>query len=868
MRGMSVVGLIAALALSGCDKDIDGDGDGVAKSDDCNDGVATVFPGAPELCDGLDNDCNEVVDDASDNSALPFFADADGDGVGDEGTVVYGCTEPDGAASRAGDCDDADAGVYPGASEDCNGQDDDCNGIVDDAAAGEPYWRDADGDGFGGDYVTLCSAQAGFVTRAGDCDDSADDIYPGAGEACDEVDNDCDGTIDEDPEFGDTFFRDVDGDGFGDAEDQARDCVAPDGYVADFTDCDDADAGVNPGADERCDGQDQNCNGVDDEGAVDMPTWYLDADVDSYGDPDRTQDACEQPLNYVANADDCDDHDDDTSPESTEYCNGADDNCDGDVDEDTAADAPSWYPDVDLDGYGDESASKASCSKPAGYSEDDSDCDDSDATISPDASEICGTRVDENCDHSAYPCGYTGEVRMSEERGVAVSSGTWSYYAYAENLDAGDFNGDGAADLWVGWTNYSEYSGGTYNYGAAAVTYGPFTDGQSYDELVVADKGYEYMGSDLGVGDFDGDGYDDAAVTSPYYDPSGSYGYYGAVRVYEGSSAGLDLSSPSATIMGSLSYSYVGYTVDNAGDTDGDGRGELLVGANYADSSYTTGFLLYESPSGDLYPRDATGTLLSDSSGSYLYMYTSSENYVGAGRDFDGDGRDDFVFGCNDSGTTTASGYYYGKVVLVMGGFTGTTKITSAADVKVGLADVGSAGYGYVYNNVSAFEDVNGDGYDDYGYSNLYAEGYAGSYYIMPGGAALPSSLDDTSALAVISGARENEYFGGYKASSVGDVDGDRNADVMISTTSYRGDSCSGCYAALMFANPSGALSSSSSSATAVFIDDSYGGVYASPGLGLGDLDSDGYGEFALVQPFMYGSYGYGQINIFYGKGL
>ncbi len=75
------------------------------------------------------------------------------------------------------------------------------------------------------------------------------------------------------------------------------------------SDCDDSDATVYPGASEICDGKDNDCNGLVDEGAVDASTWYRDADSDGWGDPDATTESCEQPSGYVDRPGDCDDAD-------------------------------------------------------------------------------------------------------------------------------------------------------------------------------------------------------------------------------------------------------------------------------------------------------------------------------------------------------------------------------------------------------------------------------------------------------------------------------------------------------------------------------------------------------------------------------
>ncbi|MEQ1567791.1 MAG: putative metal-binding motif-containing protein [Myxococcota bacterium] len=167
------------------------DGDGVSAPSDCDDADSAVYPGATEVCDGADQDCDGTVDeDAAD--ALTFTLDADHDGYGVDADPVTGCAPPPDHVAAAGDCDDSDASVFPGASEVCDGADQDCDGAVDDDLT-DPWWPDADGDGFGG------AEQAGCPTGPsadgpGDCDDGDAEVHPGAPDAPgDGIDADCDG---------------------------------------------------------------------------------------------------------------------------------------------------------------------------------------------------------------------------------------------------------------------------------------------------------------------------------------------------------------------------------------------------------------------------------------------------------------------------------------------------------------------------------------------------------------------------------------------------------------------------------------------------------------------------------------------------
>jgi len=144
--------------------DLDGDGhlSFTCGGDDCDDADADVYPGAPERCNGLDDDCDTVVEE-----------DQDGDGYYNDGGV---CTDLDPADV---DCDDSNRGVHPGAPEPCNDRDDNCVLGTDDEA-------DTDGDG----HVEIdCASSPG----GDDCDDEDGGVHPGADEVCNGVDDDCDG---------------------------------------------------------------------------------------------------------------------------------------------------------------------------------------------------------------------------------------------------------------------------------------------------------------------------------------------------------------------------------------------------------------------------------------------------------------------------------------------------------------------------------------------------------------------------------------------------------------------------------------------------------------------------------------------------
>jgi large repetitive protein len=409
----------------------------VSNNLDCNDNDISIFPGnarheaddacvqdtdgdgygsmAPTVPAGFGADCNDedplVFPGNNDEIGELCIFDVDGDG--------FGASDAAPPYDPGSDCDDNDANINPSAQEICDDVDNDCNTEVDEYnGVYAPIWYgDADGDGYGDENVMTyaCSAPEFYVNNSFDCDDANPSIYPNAPELCtdgdfdgdgldDEVDNNCNGSVDESSAVDVlVWFADADNDGYGSSGNVLSACTAPTGYVDNSDDCNDNNMAVFPGAEEMCNGYDDDCDTLFDEGSPTFsPHWYLDSDGDGFGDPAISQQACYAPTGYSANNTDCDDSLAEVYPNAPEYCNGMDNDCDTVID-DNAVDSDVFYIDSDGDGRGSPAQTLVSCayqdgSLPAGYSEYDDDCDDNDPARAPHFSELCTGSIDENCD--------------------------------------------------------------------------------------------------------------------------------------------------------------------------------------------------------------------------------------------------------------------------------------------------------------------------------------------------------------------------------------------------------------------------------------------------------------------------------------
>ena len=319
----------------------------VANMNDCNDDAFSIRPGAPEFCDNVDNDCNKLVDDTTKS----WYYDGDGDGHGDPASELPGACK--GLAKNyvavGDDCNDSSADqnkdsvkdgfpIHPGVKEDCDGVDSNCDGNTDKDIESTFYTDlDLDGRGDAAKPQKACTPAKGIVVSKDDCnDDPSKDgakMFPGNPEVCDNIDNDCNKLVDDGDKVKKIYFKDDDGDGYGDPGKKVEACDVPVGATTTNTDCnDDPNANphgkkIHPGAIETCNNVDENCDGQTDNGA--LLSFYFDNDGDGHGGAGNPHFACTAPKGFYPDKTDCDDGDPNVYPGAPELCDGKFNACAG-----------------------------------------------------------------------------------------------------------------------------------------------------------------------------------------------------------------------------------------------------------------------------------------------------------------------------------------------------------------------------------------------------------------------------------------------------------------------------------------------------------------------------------------------------------
>jgi hypothetical protein len=823
----------------------------VEDSSDCDDASAAIYGGAIEVCDGLDNDCDDQIDE---DVQTTYYRDADADSYGDDSDMVSACDQPSGYVELGGDCDDSDEARNPGLSEVCDGKDNDCNGDIDtDAIDRTVGWPDGDDDGYGETGSTpleTCVLPSDYVDNEGDCDDTNGAINPDAEEICDALDNDCDEAVDDVdvdldtftdaacldgtdcdddnptvyPGAADTWYDGIDSDcGLDDDYDADTDGYVPDTYsglpttgIASGTlpggDCNDTDGSINPGAtDTWYDGIDTDCDGADD----------YDSDSDLYV-PDAYVGL---PTTGVSGSgalpgNDCDDTDGTINPGVTDtWYDGIDTDCDGvdDYDADSDGYVPDAYSGLTTGGVsgsgalpdGDCDDTDGSINPDAtdiwydgidqdcddaddydadadGFSSDafsGTDCDDTKAAINPGEVEICDDGIDQNCDGTADSCTFGGDIPVTDA----------DHYFYGENAvdrvgqgdpgvaNAGDMDDDGIEDLVVA-SIFADDTG--TNAGVVHLFFGPVSGigagVSSSDTKLTGEAAGDLLGrSVVSPGDVDNDGFDDLFLSAQGEATNGAN--TGAAYLVSGPLTGgtFDVGARATTkFIGAAAGDLIA-DLAPAGDVDGDGTDDLLISAQFLDGGGTTdgggAYLLYgPTTTGDYdlgapAARDARflGENDDDQAGSSLW----------GGTDLSGDGVPDIMIAARyyDNGTNADSGVVY----VIHGPVSGDFDLGSSDARFTGENNSDELGYGA---GVSSAGDVNNDGYEDLiagARFNDRGGTKSGAAYVVLGPVTTATARSMSSADAIFVGEESSDQTGD-SVSGPGDVDGNGTDDLLI----------------------------------------------------------------------------------------
>jgi hypothetical protein len=412
---------------------------------------------------------------------------------------------------------------------------------------------------------------------------------------------------------------------------------------------------------------------------------------------------------------------------------------------------------------------------------------------------------------------FSGEA-AGDNAGIAVSG-------------AGDVDGDGYDDILVGASGNDE--GGSASGAAYLILGSPSSASASLSSAVqfAGEAAYDQAGFSVsGAGDIDGDGYDDILVSAHLNDEGGSSA--GAAYLVLGSPSPAPASLSSAVqFVGEAVGDYAGVSVSGAGDTDGDGYRDILVGAFYSDEGGTSAGAAY------LVLGSASPATASLSSALRFAGKAAADNAGGSvscAGDVDGDGYDDFLVGAeyNDDGGSSA-----GAAHLILG-----SASPASANLSLAAAFAGEAAGDLAGGSVAGAGDVDGDGYDDFlvgALGNDDGGSSAGAAYLVLGSAS-PASVSLSSAVQFTGEAEDDGA--GISVTGAGDIDGDGYFDVAIGA---RGNDDGGSSAGAVYVVLGSASPTPASLSSAVQFSGETAGDYAGQS-GAGDIDADGHDDLVV----------------------